>query len=413
MAKRDLPDDTVGANQLAVKAKLEPERGRAVYKLEGHQGLTLHARGDGTGSWMLRYRILGKQREHVLHNDARKAILAEVIDAKDRWLARVKLEGVDPKADLEAKVREQAAVTDTFGLLFDDWLERHAKPKKKSWQADEILWLRHIEKRMAKLVPTAIKRTDLVAILDDITRASTPTQANKCQSLVSAVFSWGVNSGRLETSPAYRLPKRAKDVARERVLTDDEIRRLWSESSDAGAIGDAVRVLMLTGQRRSEVAGMSAAEIDLLGDAWVIPSSRTKNKVIHRVPLARETRDIIARRLADGNRHVFAGRADNASGFVSPDAITRFLWKLKIGEPSATVHDIRRTVGTRMAEMRVPKDVRAAVLNHVNGARSSVTDAVYNQYEGEDEKRRALRLWQARLRNILNGRKLHLLRWHY
>jgi integrase len=133
---------------------------------------------------------------------------------------------------------------------------------------------------------------------------------------------------------------------------------------------------------------------------------------LHRVPLCRTTRDIIARRLADGSRYVFAGRADNASGFVAPDAITRFLWKLKIGHPSATVHDIRRTVGTRMAEMRVPRDVRAAVLNHVNGTRSSVTDAVYNQYEGEDEKRRALRLWQARLRNILSGNKLHSLRWH-
>jgi hypothetical protein len=102
----------------------------------------------------------------------------------------------------------------------------------------------------------------------------------------------------------------------------------------------------------------------------------------------------------------------NKRTLISPDAITRFLWKLKIGEPSATVRGIRRTVGTRMAEMRVRKDVRAAVLSHVNGARSSVTDAVYNQYEGEDEKRRALRLWQARLHNILSGKKLHSLRWH-
>jgi integrase len=274
------------------------------------------------------------------------------------------------------------------------------------------LWQRHVKKRMAHLVPTSIRRTDFVSILDDIVRTSTPTQANKCQSLVSAVFSWGLNSGRLETSPAYRVPKRAKDVARERVLTDDEIRRRWTETADAGVIGDAVRVLMLTGQRRSEVAGMSSTEVNLAGRAWVIQSSRTKNKIIHRVPLGRATQDIIAGRLADGCQYVFVGRADNSSGFVSPDAITRFLWKLKIGEPVATVHDIRRTVGTRMAEMRVPKDVRAAVLNHVNGARSSVTEAVYNQYEGEDEKRRALRLWQARLRNIVSGRKLHMLRWH-
>lgn len=134
-----LPDDMVGASQLAVKSKLEPEHGRRAYKLDGHQGLTLHARGDGSGSWMLRYRVLGKQREHVLHNDARKAVLADVIDAKDKWLARVKLEGIDPKSDLEAKAREHLAASDTFGVLFDDWLERHAKPNKKSWLADEVL----------------------------------------------------------------------------------------------------------------------------------------------------------------------------------------------------------------------------------------------------------------------------------
>ena len=85
------------------------------------------------------------------------------------------------------------------------------------------------------------------------------------------------------------------------------------------------------------------------------------------------------------------------------------MWKLDIGEPRVTIHDMRRTVGTRMAAMGVPKHVRAAVLNHVSGARSSVTDAVYNQHDGIAEKARALRLWELRLRNIVSGKAIHKL----
>ena len=396
------------ANILAIKAALK--KGKASYRIDGHEGLYLEVRDDGNGSWLLRYRVAGKQREKVLHNDARNADFDSIKNAKDELRTAAKVHGRDLVAERETKIEEEANRA-TFGSLFADWLERHAKVKKKSWADDEKLWHRHVKSRMSDRMAQDIKRTDIVTILDDIAVKVTPTQANRVQSLVSAVFSWAVNEGRLETTPTYRIPKRTNEKVRERVLTDNEIRQLWKCTEDAGVIGDALRLGMLTGQRRSEVAGIPRSELDMsLGDpAWTIPGARTKNKIVHRVPLAPMAKQLLVKRLKDDGTYVFAGRADSSTGAVSADAITRFMWKLNLGMPRATVHDLRRTVGTRMAAMGVPKDVRAAVLNHVSGARSSVTDAVYNQYEGSGEKLRALRLWELRLRNILNSKQIHKL----
>ena len=398
-------------NALAIKSALK--KGKASYRIEGHEGLYLQVRSDNNGSWVLRYRVGGNQREKVLHNDAKNADFQAITNAKDEWRIVAKVHGRDLQAEREAEI-EALSKRPTFGTLFADWLERHAKIKKKSWEMDEKLWHRHVKSRIEQRTAQDIKRMDISTILDDVATNVTPTQANRVQSLISAVFSWAVNEGRLEATPVYRMPKRTNEKVRERVLADDEIRQLWKATEDAGVIGDAIRFGLITGQRRSEVAGMPRSELDMsrANPAWTIPSKRTKNGIIHRLPLAPMARRLLAERLIDGKAHVFAGRADSASGAISPDAVSRFMWKLNIGVPRATIHDMRRTVGTRMAAMGVPKDVRAAVLNHVSGARSSVTDAVYNQHDGIAEKARALRLWELRLRNILSGKTIHKLTYH-
>jgi integrase len=255
-----------------------------------------------------------------------------------------------------------------------------------------------------------IKRTDVVAILDDVAAKVTPIQANKVQSLISAVFSWAVNEGRLESTPAFRVPKRTADKTRERVLTDDEIRALWAATSTGTGIDKILRFALVTGQRRGEISGLPWSELNLDELVWTIPSERAKNKIIHRVPLTPQAIEIIGERPTKAT-FVFPGRADSSTGFISPDAVSRHMWKLAIGEPQITTHDIRRTVGTRLAALGTPKDIRARVLNHVSGARSSVTDAVYNMHDGADEKRRALELWADRLAEIIEGSPASGLKW--
>ena len=395
-------------NALTIKSALR--KGKASYRIEGHEGLYLQFRSDDNGSSVLRYRVGGYQREKVLHNDAKNTDFQAITNAKDEWRTVAKVHGRNLQAKRDAEI-EAASKRTTFRTLFTEWLERHAKIKKKSWESDEKLWHRPVKSRIEKRTAQDIKRMDISAILDDVATNVTPPQANRVQSLISAVFSWAVNEGRLESTPVYRMPKRTNEKVRERVLSDDEMRQLWNATEDTGVIGDAIRFGLITGQRRSEVAEMPRSELDMSPSdpTWTIPSKRTKNGIIHRLPLAPMARRLLAERLTDCKGHVFAGRADSASGAISPDAISRFMWKLDIGEPRVTIHDMRRTVGTRMAAMGVPKHVRAAVLNHVSGARSSVTDAVYNQHDGIAEKARALRLWELRLRNIVSGKAIHKL----
>jgi integrase len=138
--------------------------------------------------------------------------------------------------------------------------------------------------------------------------------------------------------------------------------------------------------------------------AWTIAGARTKNGVMHRVPLTPLAVKIFSAAVADSTSpFVFPGRGriDTA---IDPSAVTRAMVRIRtaLEIPDATVHDLRRTMGTNLARLGVSKDIRARVLNHVDGARS-VTDAVYNQHEFWAEKRAALEIWETELRRIVGN----------
>ena len=165
-----------------------------------------------------------------------------------------------------------------------------------------------------------------------------------------------------------------------------------------------MRLALITGQRRSEITEAPKAELDLTGadPSWTIAGVRAKNGVMHRVPLTPMAVETFSTAVADSSTpFVFPGRG-TAEADVDPHAVTRAMSRLMadLGIPNVTVHDLRRTVGTNLARLGVSKDIRARILNHVEGARS-VTDAVYNQHEFWAEKRVALELWEAELRRII------------
>jgi integrase len=390
-------------NQRAIDALKPIDGKRTTYVSEVVVGLVLEAIPSGAKSWRVRYRTKGgrqgRTRAYTI-GDASIIKLGPALDRAREILAAVQTEGRDPQS-------ERRVVGDTFEALFVDWLERHAKAKKRSWKHDEEMYHRHVADRIGRLRTIEIRRTDVAAALDDIARVASGIQANRAQSLIGAVFNWAVNEGRLDSSPSYRMPKRGIEVPRERVITDDEIRLFWKGIS-GGPLGlrmeRILRLALITGQRRSEIALAEKIEFQLSGPdpAWVIPGNRTKNGVMHRVPLTSLAMEQFAAAIADSETtHVFPGRGhyDRA---VDPHAVTRAMSRLMadLNIENATVHDLRRTVGTGLARLGVSKDFRARVLNHVDGARS-VTDAVYNQHEFAAEKRAALELWEAELKQIV------------
>ena len=223
-----------------------------------------------------------------------------------------------------------------------------------------------------------------------------------------SLFNWAINRGAygLETSPCDRIKPAALIGAKEprqRVLNDAELASLWRATEGMGyPFGPLYQLLTLTGARLNEVAGMKWSELDLTNCVWTVPPERFKSNASHLVPLTDQAVAIIKHvpRFTKGD-HLFSTTygAKPISGFSKgKDRLDR-LMKEEIGKvPPWVIHDIRRTVRTRLASLRVSDLVAEMVIGH---GRKGI-QRVYDQHTYEEEMRDALKLWAARLRSIVN-----------
>jgi integrase len=188
------------------------------------------------------------------------------------------------------------------------------------------------------------------------------------------------------------------------VLSDDEIRAVWAAFDDTGwPFGPLAHLLLLTGQRLSEVAEARWSEIDLEAKTWKIPKERTKNDRAHEVPLSDAAVEIIkALPRIEGK----AGYVFTATGAHPVSNLKRLREALRRAsserDVAPTLHDLRRTVATNLQKLGVRLEVTEAVLNHVSGSRKGIV-GVYQRHEYSDEKRAALDAWARRLDAIVTG----------
>ena len=383
------------------------------WRIEGTPGLLLDV-GAKKASWRLRFRPRpGAEKQTHTIGDARIVELSDAIRKAEELLRGLLLEGKDPRADLRP-------TGSTFGDAFDDWLERHAKVHKKprSWAGDEKLYHRHIKARLGCDILRTIDRTRVVEVLDDIAKKATPIQANRTQSVISAVFSWALDEGRTESHPALRIRKRGAEKARELVMTDSELRSFWRAletlDEEHAKVARSVRLLLLLGQRLSEVVEMPRDELRLDGDAnWSMPASRTKNGLPHTVPLPATAVAILRGAIADvhENPYVFPARRLEPAALNGNEVSRRCKAVLReVGRGDMRLHDLRHCTATGMAVMGIPDAIVQRVQNQITGRRSTMSGR-YNQYEYADEKRRALAMWERRLCAIFEGRPMPAERW--
>jgi integrase len=208
------------------------------------------------------------------------------------------------------------------------------------------------------------------------------------------MVAWAVSRGELDLNPLAGI--RHEDfAARERVLSEDEIRTLWAEWPAVlpAAVATALKLALVTGQRIGEVTGMMADELDLERKVWNIPAARSKNGHAHTVPLSELAIELIGTP-TDGR--VFPYSLDHL-----PQTVYRF--KNKLSVKGWTPHDLRRTCCTKLAEIGIAPHVISHVVNHRTATKAGVTNAVYNRYSYASEKRDALELWANRLQAILAG----------
>ena len=217
--------------------------------------------------------------------------------------------------------------------------------------------------------------------------------ANRLLALISKIFTWALDEEIIDASPALRLKRPAEEIERERVLSADEIKKLWPAFDAIGYPWGALYKLMLcTAQRRGEVASMKWSQIS--DDGWRLPASNAKTKVGHSVPLSSLARETLAG-VPEIGEYVFRARADAPLQGWSR-AKRRLDQLVTLGEPWQ-VEDTRRTAATHMRSIGVDRIVVSKVLNH---AESGITK-VYDRWAADPEKAEAMERWANRLREIV------------
>jgi len=226
-------------------------------------------------------------------------------------------------------------------------------------------------------------------------RKEAPIAANRVLAYLKTFFTWAVDQELIEASPAASVKRPSKEVKRDRVLTDSEIRAIWQACGALGVFGRAFRFMLVTGQRRSEVGEMTWSELDRTQRLWTLSRERTKADRAHEVQLSDLAMAIIEECQLLGDFIFSTGRARPISGWSKAKAAL----DAKSGVTNWHVHDLRRTAATNMARLGVDRVVIAKVLNH---AEPEIT-AVYDRHRYDHEKRRALDLWGERLASIIDG----------
>jgi integrase len=269
----------------------------------------------------------------------------------------------------------------------------------------------------------AIRRLDVADLIDTI-RERSPATARLTYAALRGLFTWCIERELVEISPCDYVKAPPRPPARDRVLSESELKVIWQGAGALGfPFGPIIKLLMLTGQREAEVAGMGWEEIDLAAATWTIPKERTKNGREHVVDLSIEALEIIEavprtgellfpRRRAPARKHV-RDRGEAARPVVGFSAAKRLLdgdVKRKTKAQLATAdlapwrfHDLRRTAATGMAGMGFPPHVVERVLNHSSGVTGGLV-GVYQRHEYRAERRAALTAWGARVESTVTGR---------
>ena len=323
--------------------------------------------------------------------------LAEARDQAER-IIKDAAKGISPK-DREAEDRRkaQAERLNTFASVATEFMADHAKNLRTRDEMQRMINVDLLPVWGDKSI-SSITRADAKAVLREKARKA-PIAANRLLSLISKIFTWALDEEIIQASPAARLKRLAEENERERSLTDDEIKVLWPALTSLGyPFGHGLKFLLVTGQRRGEVAGLKWSEID--GDGWNLPGARAKTKQGHRVPLSTLALEILQQSPRIGDYVFMSGRGMNP--LEGWDGAKR-RGDTYLAKPIAhwRIHDLRRTMATHMRSLGVERLVVSKLLNH---AEAGITKT-YDRYAADAEKAAAMERWSQRLKEIISGKK--------
>lgn len=401
--------------------------------------------------YFVRHYVGGKRVRVMIGSHTKMAADAARKEAKKKLGLMVS--GTDPnmqKKELK-RLKEEKDAELTIKELGTEYIERHAKVKKKSWEEDKRILDTEIYPVWGKGKRKAadITKGDVIKLLEDVVDRGAPQTANNILKIIRKMFNWAVETNRLKISPCISVKMPAPTNEKKRALDPGEIKTFWTTLLDPGLsmtdeVKQSLRLILFTVQRPGEVSGMHTRELDLSNGWWIIPPERTKNKLPHLVPLSAAAQEIITEAIATAKAGRENAEIRNAqmmkrekmltpedqeySGYVFPSSrrykskkagggkadekpITRHALSKALkrhesedgltvmGLAPFTPHDLRRSGNTLMASCKVIKEYRERVLNHT----LEKLDGTYNLYDYADEKQVALEALARKLDSILNG----------
>lgn len=384
MVKRALTD-------AAVKRLKAPDAGQIDVFDQGFPGLALRISYGGRKAWIFFYRHVGRLRRMGLGTFPALSLA----DAREAW--REARQDAQAGRDPATARKRQKGATDFSGVA-EEWLRRD-QGKNRSHDAVKRLLAKDVLPAWGHRPLVEIGRRDVLDVIDGIVDRGSPITARRVHAHLHRLFKWAVGRGIIASSPMTDLPKPGSETKRDRVLSGDELVAVWKAAGKLGwPFGDVIRLLILTGARRQEIAALRWSEID--GDAIKLEGARTKNAQPHTIPLSSAAKAVLVNvpRMS-GTDLVFSINAKTpVSGW------TRVKAKVGADLPPWTLHDLRRTCATGLQRLGVNLQVIEAVLGHVSGSRAGVV-GVYQRHSFDDEKRVALEAWGAHVTALVEGRE--------
>lgn len=239
-----------------------------------------------------------------------------------------------------------------------------------------------------------LNRHQVMSFVNNAKLKVSPDAALKRFRSLTAFFNYLVNEGTLDISPLVGTKPPASPTSRDRVLSTDEIKKIWDASDTLNPTWRAfIRLLMLTGQRRNEVAGLHQNEID--GDWWTLPANRSKNSLANKIFLTPTAQKLLPQPNTASGLFFTHNSKTPVSGFSK----TLSTLRKNAGFSNWTLHDFRRTFSTHLHEMGHPPHIIEACINHVSGAKSGVA-GVYNRAEYLEQRKQAFLDWSSFLLDV-------------
>ena len=385
----------------AVLERLKPPAvGQVDYFDSAYPGLALRITAKGVKSWTYFGRVHGKIKRATLGRYPDLSLAKARRKAGET--ADAMRQGIDPAA---AKRAQRAAVRDNFEGVLTEWLKRDQAENRSHAEVKRLIERETLPAWRGRLMST-ITRRDVLDCIDAVVDRGSPIMARRLHAHLHRLFRWSVGRGIITANPMEGMEKPGSETQRDRVLSDAELASVWRAAEKVGwPFGPVVRLLILTGARRQEIAGLRWEEI--FGDNIELSGSRTKVGEAHTIPLSTVALDLIATLPRIGNSaYLFStsGKTPVSGWTRSKELLDKAI--IEFNDVRALsdwrLHDLRRTVATGLQRLGVGLQVTEAVLGHVGGSRAGIV-GVYQRHEYAEEKKAALEAWGRFVQDMLTG----------